>query len=998
MGRLAGRLRRPVRAYALIEAAVGVAGLAAPLLAAAAVRLITAGGPLVADGAPLAALRGAVALVVLLPISMLMGATLPVLVRAWPAGDGSRGTALLYGWNTVGAGLGALFGSFAALPLLGTRGTFILAAALNLAAAAGAARVAARTAALAPAEGRSSAMNPRGADAASPRPRAGGMAIAAAAFVSGLVGAVLQTGWSRVMTLAFGSSVYALGLTLAAVILGLGLGPLVVARLWRDDTEEHAGDVERRLAAGAAWATGAAVLALLPLLGRVPALAAHASGIYERSPFAALVLLFGTAASLLLVPAMAQGACLPLLTAAAAATGRIERAAGAIYATSTAGSVAGFLLAGFALLPGLGARRTIAAAAVAALALALLLMPPLARGWGRGRAAAATACLAPLLLLLVPGWDAASMSGGGLLYGRLYQAAGAGGIGAAVRLRGEVLYERDGGDGLVTVRRNAAGILSLQINGRTEASSGGDMPTQLLAGHLPLLLHGGARDALVIGLASGVSVGAAGRHPLARLEVVEIARAVPEAARRFAAVNGGVLDDPRVAVVLDDARAWLLARPGQWDVIASQPSNPWVAGVAGLFTTDMYRLLRARLRPGGIVAQWVQAYRIAPEDLRGVVASFLSVFPDATLWEESPGGGDLFLVGGLGGRGGLDPARLRAQPAAVWADLERAGVRDPADLLARFVAGPEALASFARGARAHTDDNLYLEWRAPLSLFAETPAVPAGLLGPTREPVASILAPGTLERDPGLATALGARMRQRAERIEAAASLRDPDLIALREPGLAAGLALLLSGRWVEAAAALGPAAAAAPGSATAQFLLGQAYRGAGLVAPAAVAYGAAVAIDPQLADAWNALGIVRLAGDDTEGARRAFEAAVRTGPRLATARNNLGSVLLREGDLDGADGAFRAALALDPALSPALANQALVARRRGDTSAAEAGYRAAIAADPLNTDARFNLAVLLAGDGRRSEAAAELRAILLADPADAEARAALAAQGAVAP
>jgi len=984
---------------------VGGLGLAAPLLAAGAMRMVADGGPRVDDGAPLIALRLGAAAIVLLPVTLLMGATFPILVRAWPDEDGGRGAALLYGWNTVGGGLGALLGSFAALPLLGTRATFVLGAALSLTAAVLAARRAGPGGTPAPARG--SAPAAAGPAATGPTaPGGAGLApILFAALLSGAVGAVLQTGWIRVMTLAFGSSVYALGLTLGAVILGLGLGPLVVARLWRGALRSRAGEPgagaglpgaaagesARRGAALAAWLTGTFALAILPLLGCVPAVAARASGVYERSPALAMALLFGIAALLLLAPAMAQGACLPLLAAAAAARTRIERAAGAVYAASTAGSVAGFLLAGFALLPGLGARRSLAAAAAAALALALLLRPP-APGAPR-RLAIAAAGLAPLLLLLLPAWDAASMSGGGLLYGRLYRAAAAGGLGEAVRLRGEVLYERDGGDGLVTVRRNAAGILSLQINGKTEASSGGDMATQLLAGHLPLILHGAARDALVIGLASGVSLGAAARHPLARLEAIEIARAVPEAARLFDAANGGVLDDPRARLVLDDARAWLIARPRRWDVIASQPSNPWVAGVAGLFTTDMYRLLRERLRPGGIVAQWVQAYRIAPEDLRGIVASFLAVFPDATLWEESPGGGDLFLVGGLGSKGGIDPAGLAAAPAAAWADLARAGVDGPADLLARFVAGPRALGSFARGARLHTDDNLYLEWRAPLALLDDTPPAPA-LLRREREPVASILAPGALVRDPGLAAALRARLRRRDDRLEAAASLRDADLIALREPGLAAGLALLSSGRYVEAAGALGPAAASYPASATAQFLLGEAYRGCGLAAPAAVAYEAAVAIDPGLADAWNALGIVRVTAADPDGARRAFAAAVRAGPRLATARNNLGSMLLREGDAAAAEESFRAALALDPGLSPALANLGLVARRRGDPRAAEAGYRAAIAADPLNADARYNLAVLLRESGRQAEAVGELRAILAADPADPEAAAALAAIG----
>src|SRR2546425_5959553 len=193
---------------------------------------------------------------------------------------------------------------------------------------------------------------------------------------------------------------------------------------------------------------------------------------------------------------------------------------------------------------------------------------------------------------LLPGWDRELMSGGGFLYGPIYRSASHGGahLRDLIRGRGEILFSREDGTGLVTVRRSPAGIQSLQINGKTEASTGGDMSTQLLSAHLPLLLHPDPRDVLVIGLASGITLGAAERHPLRSIEVVEIAPAVAEAARRFDAWNGGALADPRVRLVIDDARGRLIPRARRFDVITSQPSNPWVAGVSNLFTVEFYRL------------------------------------------------------------------------------------------------------------------------------------------------------------------------------------------------------------------------------------------------------------------------------------------------------------------------------------------------------------------------------------------------------------------------
>jgi spermidine synthase len=983
--RAAGRSRDPLLVYAVLEGLLAICGALAPVVVWTLPRVLAFAGPACGSDRLLALLRFALAVAALLPSTLLMGATLPWVVREAASRGAPAGFALasLYGANTLGAAVGAIVGSFASLPFLGTRATFLAAGSINALAAA-AALVLRRQQGEAPA-----ALAP----GARPRPAApadsesavvaGRFILPLAAALSGAIGAILQIGWTRVAALAFGSTVYALGTTLAAYIFGLGTGPLLLRR-------RLARGGSPWLAALALAAAGLFSLLLVPVLGRLPIVAAIFSGWIETTPAALLVLQFVVVAALLALPTMAQGTVFPALTALATSDpAEAHRPAGRLYAASTWGSVLGVLIAGFAALPLLGTRRCLVLASAASMGIAVL---PLSLLPFRKRSAALGGLSLVILALglpwLLPGWDPDLMSGGGFLYGPVYRSAsgGQGHVRELMHRRGEILFSREDGVGLVTVRRSPAGIQSLQINGKTEASTGGDMTTQLLSAHLPLLLHPGSKNALVIGLASGITLGAAERHPLQSIEVIEIAPVVIEAARLFDPWNGRSLDDERARVVVDDARGRLLARPDRYDVITSQPSNPWVAGVSNLFTVEFYRLVRARLNPGGLFCQWVQAYRLSPEDFRGIVASFLQVFPDATLWEESAGGGDYFL---LGGDAPLrpEPARLqREDRREAWSDLRRGGLDGAADLLARFVSGPDGLRLLARGARPHTDDDLYLETHAPLTMFRDTLREQIAILRRIRQPVFSILPEGIAARDPELAAQLRSRARQRDLRLEIASGLKDADLWGLGDPYLAAGIAALRGGLLAEAVAALSHAAASNPESGTAHYLLGEAYRATGLADAAAVAYAEAVRRDPDLAPAWNALGRSLLQRGEIDRASAAFLRALTIDSGLAEARNNLGALHLKTGHLDEAETMFRRALQDNPGLAAAQANLGLLFKRRGDRSAAEAAYRAALEIDPLNADARYNLAVLLKDGGRLEAARRELKDLLAGDPGDTEA------------
>jgi spermidine synthase len=174
--------------------------------------------------------------------------------------------------------------------------------------------------------------------------------------------------------------------------------------------------------------------------------------------------------------------------------------------------------------------------------------------------------------------------------------------------------------------------VSLAIDGKIDASNGGDMLTQRLLAHVPLLLHPNPRRVAIIGLGSGVTLGSALTHPIERVDTIEISREVIEASRHFDSENGRALEDARSKLIVGDGRSHMMLGRSEYDVVISEPSNPWIAGVAGLFTREMFEAIRNRLAPDGIVCQWAHAYDMSRADLRSIVATFIDVFPYAMLW------------------------------------------------------------------------------------------------------------------------------------------------------------------------------------------------------------------------------------------------------------------------------------------------------------------------------------------------------------------------------
>ncbi len=652
-GRLAGRLRRPLAACALLEG--GIAAYAA-LLPYAVAALPLASLPLrealgfTYGGWSLT--QTGLACALLLPPTVLMGGTLPLLSQAAASGHtaAARIAGALYALNTCGAVVGALAAGYWLLPAAGNRGTAWTAAGANLAAAV-VLMMAARSAPPAPVAA------PAAPESEDARRRA--WLVPAAMAVSGAAAMVFEIAWTRALSLVIGSSTYAFTAVLVVVLIGIAAGSAVYAWRWGARTAGPAtlGAIE----------LGVGAFAALALLGfeRLPDLLLAGLGWSVAPGWVALLQLLLSAAALL--PAtLCIGASFPCaLTAVTVDGGGIGRQVGRLYAANTVGAVAGVVLGGLVLIPGWGVHAALKSAIVASFLVAAALLAGSGRGAGR-LVPAAVSLAAAAGVAFAPAWDARVMSSGPAIYAKTYLASG------------------------------------------------------ILSGHLPLLAHPAPRTVFVLGLGSGVTAAAVARHPVERVDVLEIEPAVVEASRFFAGEQGGLLGDPRVRIAIGDGRSFLLSAGPRYDVIISEPSNPWIQGMAGLFSAEFFALAKQRLHPGGLMLQWIQSYNLAPDDLKMVVATFRSAFPATSIWE--PTAGD-FLLLGRAGPAPLDLENLRARWEAeprVRADFERLGLGGWAGLLGYFALREDDAARLGMGSALNSDDRLPLEFSAPRSLYTNT--------------------------------------------------------------------------------------------------------------------------------------------------------------------------------------------------------------------------------------------------------------------------------------
>ena len=699
LGRRADRSGDPWGMYARLEALVAVtAALTPPLLIAVRWTYLALGGSVVLGGFGGTVLRLLLAALVLLPPLFLAGGTLPAAARAVETeGDRRRGgLALLYGVNTLGAVAGAMTATFALLELFGTRGALWLACLANLV-------VAVTARALRFSSPPEAAAAPVAAEPATASPR---LVYAAAAAV-GFAFFLMELVWYRMLGPILGGTVYTFGLILAVALSGIALGGVLYALV----------GPRRPPTVGAfavtCWVEAACIAAPFVLGDRIALLAL---GLRPPAPDALADYLPGWIAvcAIVVLPAsIVAGAQFPLLVALLG-RGRAEvgHHLGRAYAWNTVGAIAGSLAGGFGLLPLLTAPGTWRAVAIGLAGTGVA-----AAVAGRAHRLTALACLAgtgavSAAVLAVPGPTAAWRHGAiGAGRAQLRSVTNANATRSWVnQLRRMTLWEAEGVESSIALQATTA--YAFVVNGKVDGNARHDAPTQVMGGLLGAMLHPAPRTAMVVGLGTGSTAGWLAAVPtMERVDVVEIEPAIAEVARACAPVNLGVMDHPRVAVRYADAREVLMTTPERYDVIFSEPSNPYRAGVASFFTRDFYVSVAARLADGGLLLQWVQGYEVDDDTILTILATLASVFPSVEIWQTQSK--DLLFVASAE-RSPIDAAwlaaRVREEPfrtalRAVW----RAD--SPEAVLAHFVAGP-ALARrvLADGARVNTDDRNHVEF------------------------------------------------------------------------------------------------------------------------------------------------------------------------------------------------------------------------------------------------------------------------------------------------
>lgn len=912
-GRIALRTARPLRLYAQLE--LGLAVLAAASLLG--FRLAEAAyGPvyraLAGQTAALFAARLALTAVVLLPPTVLMGGTLPLFCRQFAVRERTLAGAigLLYGVNTLGAAAGAAAAGFWLVPRLGVQGSLFLAAGLNVLVGAvmwrlapAAPEIADRAASAAKAPppakkkqaagaARSAANGERPAAQPPAPPRA---AVVGALFLAtGLVALGAEVVWTRFLALVVRNTVYTYTITLTVVLGGIVLGSVAASR-WFD-----------RARGRAIWfgalQTASALLVLVLLF--LPASFWRRLG---PGPAPYLVLM--------LLPAALSGALFPLASRLALANASLAAATvGRLTALNTLGGIAGSLAIGFFVLPGLGiaaAARIVTGLGLASGLAAWLL---LAEGGPRRRLS-----LAAIGLAAVAAWAALP----GLL---------------GARLPADYLGSRDQ---LVAYREGwSADLAVLHDKGARQLTidrlwQGRDRKNhQIMAAHVPMLLHPRPEAVLVIGTGTGQTASRFLLHGVRRLDAVDIEPAIfPFVAAHF---DAAWMRDPRTRLIPDDGRTYVAHAADRYDVISVEVGQVFRPGVEAFYTREFYRQAEARLNPGGLLAQFVPIGFLGTDDLRRVVATFRERFPECVLWHNA---GELLLIGRRDA-----PLRLAAERLAVltrdgavrtdlqWAHWggESNWQNRPATFLAGFLSGPRGLAALAAGAPVYRDDR-------PVLAYATSRVRPAqrhetanvDLLRRYLQPVTALLAeaPSTAAveagqagkaGDAGAAAAvpdIGALLPEVERRREQ--NLRD--IVAISWLGYVGELKNRLGAAAIEQA--LGEALRLSPENADANRMRGDALLMSGRAAEAERFYAAAGRLDPDNPLARRGLALVYLDTGRPAQAVPLLQGVLAQDPADAPAENYLGAALAQQGRLPEAIARFEAALRLQPGYREAQLN-----------------------------------------------------------------------------
>ena len=703
--------RHPLRVYALLEAGIGVLGMivlgAVPLMGG--IYTATAMGGLAGI-----LWRGLLCAVCLLPPTLLMGATLPAISR-WveTTPEGISWIGFLYGGNIVGSVFGSLLAGFYLLRVHDMLTATIVAVAINIGVAAAALALSKRAA---------HDPIPRAVERESVTTR-GSTGVYVAIGLSGLSALGAEVVWTRLLSLMLGASVYTFSIILAVFLIGLGAGSGAGSALARGRSPRAAlGWSQLLLTSAIAWCAYTMARAL-PYWPINPMLSPSPWITFQVDLLRCLVAVFPSA--------FLWGAAFPLAIAAVVEPGRdAGRLVGRVYAANTVGAILGSILFSVVVIPRLGTLHAEELLIGVAIVAAVVALVPLIRvrqpvaltgrgGWreaeriGVGHAAAVGAGLiiAAVLARTVP-----NVPDGLIAYGRFLP---------TYSTQPKYLYVGEGMNSSIAVSEEASGVRNFHVAGKVEASTlPQDMRLQRMLGHISALLVKDPKSVLVVGFGAGVTAGAFVMHPgIKRIVICEIEPLIPEVVSTyFARENHDVTHDPRVQIVYDDARHYILTTKEKFDVITSDPIHPWVKGAATLYTKEYFELVKQHLNPGGVVTQWVPLYESLPDVVKSELATFFDVFPDGTVWSNDiQGKGYDVVLSGHAAPQQIDLDSIQrelSQPeyAGVAQSLGEVGFGSAMALFATYGGQARDLAPWLAGAQINRDSNLRLPYLAGMGL------------------------------------------------------------------------------------------------------------------------------------------------------------------------------------------------------------------------------------------------------------------------------------------
>ncbi len=725
IGRYVDRVRKPLRLYGLLE--LGIAAFAFIFMGLMKVYPSIYVG--LAQGEDdsifyLSVIRILFSILALIIPTTLMGGTLPVLSRFVSRQPETLRSYLsfLYGFNTLGAVLGALLAGFFFLRLHSVSTTFYIAIATN---------VLIGLMSILLQDKASSVFSSKGA--APETPVSGGLEDTQDLFplrlvlwgigISGFCALGYEVLWTRILTIAIGASVYGFTIMLIAFLTGIALGSKAYGLFLKVFRVKDAG--VRRIIF---WfgivqvIIGVTAFLVTVYIREIPANSVRLQGYLLKAEIGSFAVRvwsnFALAFLYMVVPAFFMGVAFPLAGEAHAKYRKaVGRAVGEVLAYNTIGAILGAGVSGFLMIYLFGIERSLQLLTVINTGLGLFVLSSLRKiRWLNAGGAALTLATVSFLALNENSLRLWDMRHFAIFRSNQPEAFATPEMVQEAVENTDVLYYAEGIESIVSVIKVKGGEQSFLTNGRIEASSHLQaQQVQLTLGHLPMLLNPNPKKVLVVGLGSGMTLGATSVHPgVEQVTLAEIEPKVIGVARTFSEYNHRVLDNPKLKIIFNDGRNFLMTTKEKFDVITADPIHPWFRGAGYLYTTEYFKLAADHLQPGGIIAQWLPIYELTPQDLRSIVRTFREHFKFTLMWlthydAELVGSNSPFLIDET------DLGRRIAEPA-IAGDLKKVLMGSPTDLLSYYVMDTEGMKRFSQGGILNTDDRLYLEFSAPFSI------------------------------------------------------------------------------------------------------------------------------------------------------------------------------------------------------------------------------------------------------------------------------------------